>query len=236
MYEQHASARVLDESCQSQFVCYSTPDVDLGLGIFEPVNGAVIPCQIRNLSVQDVEAPKKLDYTKRKEQALRKHLDHISDALASARAAGQAAGAPAGGLGYGDAWPVPVAGQAQVAEKKVSMKKKAVVRNAERPQTPIHEPPPDEDEAHRAATFLQRLLRGRAIQNDMLESAAARDALLTELLQPLRKDLSVGVTVASDEARVANMVASSIRPLLMCAAHPVTTACLDLTIERLMPD
>lgn len=169
--------------------------------------------------VQGVEPPKKLDYTKRKEQALRKHLDHISDALASARAAGQAAGAPAGGLGYGDAWPVPVAGQARQEEKKATMKKRtAVVRNAERPQTPIHEPPPDDDETHHAATFLQRLLRGRAIQNDMLEAAAARDALLTELLHPLRTDLSVGVTVAPQEAQVANMVASSVRPLLMCAA------------------
>lgn len=174
-----------------------------------------------------MEPAKKLDYTKRKEQALRKHLDHISDDLASARAAGQAAGAPGGGLGYGDAWPSPVAGQAHEAEKKASMKKKkAVVRNAERPQTPIHEPPPDDDEAHRAATFLQRLLRGRAIQNDMLEAATARDALLTELLQPLRTDLSVGVTVAPEEAHVANIVASSIRPLLMCAASLVSTALL----------
>jgi hypothetical protein len=97
-------------------------------------------------------------------------------------------------------------------------KKKTVVRNAERPQTPVHEPPPAEDEVHRAATFLQSLLRGRAIQNDMMEAAAAREALLTELLHPLRTDLSVGVTFTPQEARVANMVAASIRPLLMCAA------------------
>lgn len=167
-----------------------------------------------------MEQPTKLDYKKRKEQALRKHLDHVSEALSSARAAGQAAGAPAGGLGYGDAWPVPVAGQAQEAEKKASMKKKkAVVRNAERPQTPIHEPPPDDDEAHRAAIFLQRLMRGRAIQNDMMDAASARDALLTELLHPLCTDMSVGVTFSPQEAYVANMVASSIRPVLMYATN-----------------
>lgn len=186
-------------------------------------------------NVADVQAPsgpKKLDYSKRKELALRNHLDVIAESLSQARAAGQAAGAPAGGLGFGEAWPAPTSGKKGGA--KELKQSRAVVRNAERPATPVHAPPPDEDEAHRAAALLQRLLRGRAIQNDMLDAADARAALLTELMTPLRLDCSAAAVVPMREARVAAMVAGALQPVLMC--DPV--ACLPgcaLHPERVHP-
>lgn len=165
--------------------------------------------------VQAPSGPKQLDYRKRKELALRNHLDTIAESLSQARAAGQAAGAPAGGLGFGEAWPAPTSGKKGGA--KELKQTKAVVRNAERPATPVHAPPPQEDEAHRAAALLQRLLRGRAIQNDMLDAADARAALLTELMTPLRSDWSAAASVPMREARVAAMVAAALQPILMCA-------------------
>lgn len=163
--------------------------------------------------MQAPSGPKQLDHRQRKEVALRKHLDTIAGSLAEARAAGLAAGAPAGGLGFGNAWPAPTSGQkGGLAELKQT---KAVVRNAERPATPVQEPPADEDDAHRAAALLQRLIRGRAIQNDMLDAADARAALLAELMAPLRPGTSAAAAVPPQQARVAAMVATALRPVLM---------------------
>lgn len=174
--------------------------------------------------VQAPSGPKQLDYSKRKELALRNHLDTIAESLSQARAAGQAAGAPAAGLGFGDAWPAPTSGKkGGVKELKAT---KAVVRNAERPATPVHAPPADEDAAHRAAALLQRLVRGRAIQNDMLDAADARAALLTELMTPLASGCSAAAAVPMREARVAAMVAAALQPVLMCASPLRTLSAL----------
>lgn len=144
---------------------------------------------------------------------MRGHLDRIAAALADARSAGSAAGALHGGLGFGKAWPAPVAG---VKSSIATMKRtKAVVRNAERPKTPVLEPPGDDDALHLAAVLLQRLIRGRAIQSDMSTAAAFRLDLVRELMTPVAEaspDESVDGSVA------AMLVATIVRKLLQYAS------------------
>lgn len=51
----------------------------------------------------------------------------------------------------------------------------------ERPSTPEAPPLPDEDGQHAALVLLQRLLRGRAVQNEMYAGKTARLQLVREL-------------------------------------------------------
>ena len=125
------------------------------------------------------------NFRKQEEAVMRGHLDKVAATLAAARAAGTAAGASHGGLGYGAAWPAPTSGVDQCKNAAALKRTKAVVRNAERPKTPVHPPADDNAAAHRAATLLQRLLRGRAIQAEMQAAAALQAALITELMTPL---------------------------------------------------
>eukprot|EP00892_Ulva_mutabilis_P003413 jgi/Ulvmu1/1443/UM011_0173.1 len=175
-----------------------------------------LPKKLLEMKVKAPSGPKQLDYRKRQEIALRNHLDTIAGSLAEARAAGLVAGAPAGGLGYGHAWPAQTSGQ--IGGTKEMKQRKAVVRNAERPATPVHEPPVDGEDVHRAAALLQRLVRGRAIQNDMLDAADARAALLEELMTPLRAGTTAAAAVPPQHAHVAAMVAAALRPVFMAVA------------------
>lgn len=134
---------------------------------------------------------------------MRGHLDRIATALADARAEG--------GLGHGSAWPAPVGG---VADKMAALKRtKAAVRNAERPVTPVHAPPGEDDALHRAAAVLQRLVRGRAIQRDVLAAAARHAPLITELMTPVAA-AAVPAAAAGDVAMT--LVCAAMREVLQC--------------------
>lgn len=76
-----------------------------------------------------------LDFSQRKEHALQTHLDQISSILSGARELGTKAGGEHGGLGHGDVWPCPITAPPSRAAKLRN--KKVVVRNAERPVTPV---------------------------------------------------------------------------------------------------
>ena len=146
--------------------------------------------------------------SKHRETAMRGHLDRIAAALADARAAG--------GLGHGAAWPAAVSG---VHDDFAALKRtKAAVRNAERPVTPVQPPPGDEDAVHRAAALLQRLLRGRAIQVDMLASAARHADLIAELMTPLGHDCMAQPPARPGvHAKAAELVATAMRETMQCA-------------------
>lgn len=158
-----------------------------------------------------------MDFSKRKEEAMRGHLDRVAASLSAARSAGSAAGAQQGGLGYGAAWPAPIAGA--VAHTATLKRTKAVVRNAERPQTPVQEPPGDDDELHRAAVLLQQLIRGRAIQSDMYAAAEFRRELIRELMTPLAAPVGAGGTEVGQHPEAAATdaaVAADVRRMLQC--------------------
>jgi hypothetical protein len=153
----------------------------------------------------------KADVSNRQDAAMRCHLDGIAAALAEARASG--------GLGYGAAWPAPIS---VVNDNIEHLKRtKAAVRNAERPVTPVLPPPSENDALHRAAALLQRLVRGRAIQMDVLAAAEKHANLLTEVMAA-----QVPLHVPQPEAPVASaaaLVASAAHEMLQCASCALAT-------------
>jgi hypothetical protein len=62
-----------------------------------------------------------------------------------------------------------------------------IVRPPPRPPTPTIVRPQHDEETERAIIFLQSLLRGRAIQNQMLEGKERRIQLITELKEEKSK-------------------------------------------------
>jgi hypothetical protein len=74
--------------------------------------------------------------------------------------------------------------------------------------------------------LLQRLIRGRAIQNDMFEGASFRSELITELLQPLRTDISAAAVPSAQQADASILVAGAMRQVLQCASS-LSRICLS---------
>eukprot|EP00873_Tetraselmis_striata_P037432 jgi/Tetstr1/457696/TSEL_044243.t1 len=109
----------------------------------------------------------RLDANGRKDRAIGMDLDHIDSLLESTKAQG--------GRGFGDCWPYPLATDAKIKKDK---RQRNIV---ERPSTPVAPPVPVSAKRHAAATLLQRLLRGRAVQNIMYEGKTRRLELIQEL-------------------------------------------------------
>lgn len=65
--------------------------------------------------------------------------------------------------------------------------------------------------------LLQRLIRGRAIQNDMFEGASFRSELISQLLQPLRMDVTAAAVPSQQAAHAATLVGGAVRQMLQYA-------------------
>eukprot|EP00227_Mantoniella_beaufortii_P019466 CAMPEP_0197584104 /NCGR_PEP_ID=MMETSP1326-20131121/6810_1 /TAXON_ID=1155430 /ORGANISM="Genus nov. species nov., Strain RCC2288" /LENGTH=1093 /DNA_ID=CAMNT_0043148417 /DNA_START=227 /DNA_END=3508 /DNA_ORIENTATION=+ len=120
----------------------------------------------------------------RKEQALRAKLDQVSKTLEEAKEFAE------GDRGVGACWPQPLAMESEEATLRATMvatggkgtSRLRPTRRAERPETPTLGAPVDGTAAqHRAVVLLQRLLRGRATQNEMFEGKERRIELIWEL-------------------------------------------------------
>ncbi|KAK9815791.1 hypothetical protein WJX72_009513 [[Myrmecia] bisecta] len=131
---------------------------------------ASLPRRALQPRIRTAKPAASLTYEQRKELQVTRDLQHISDLLASAKGAT--------GRGSGDCWPCQVE-EGQAAPAKLKAKRAALV--TERPDTPSAPMPSSSAARDAAAVLLQRLLRGRAMQNQMFEGKEARLALIREL-------------------------------------------------------
>eukprot|EP00899_Mesostigma_viride_P006654 jgi/Mesvir1/15990/Mv08295-RA.1 len=98
-------------------------------------------------------------------------LNHIDNLLQTTK---ELAG---GARGIGECWPAPLDADGLSG----TAARKRTLRAPERPETPQLEPPPANAALLAAVTLLQRLLRGRAVQNTMFLGKAAASELIAEL-------------------------------------------------------
>ena len=121
---------------------------------------------------------------RRKAQVLRGELDMVSQTLEEAKEFAE------GDRGVGACWPKPLAMEAEEATLRATMaatggkgtSRLTKQRRLERPETPTLGAPADgTGSQHRAIVLLQRLLRGRAAQNEMFEGKERRIELIREL-------------------------------------------------------
>jgi hypothetical protein len=99
----------------------------------------------------------------------------------------------------------------------------------ERPPTPGAPPLPDADGQHAALVLLQRLLRGRAVQNEMYAGKMARLQLVRELRLGLE-----GIAGGCGAIFSISVCALFWLPMLACRsvllqANPATAAASDLS-------
>ena len=123
-------------------------------------------------------------YKERKDAALRAELDQVSNTLEDAKSFAE------GKRGVGACWPQPLASENEEATLQATMAatggkgttRLRPTRRAERPETPALSAPMENTAGqHRAIVLLQRLLRGRATQNEMFEGKERRIELIREL-------------------------------------------------------
>jgi len=112
---------------------------------------------------------------------------HIYDLLTSSKKKNE------GERGHGTCWPEPVF----VAPEEVE--KQTFVRKKQRPQTPTVPQLQEKPRADAAAALLQRLLKGRAVQNAMYEGKERRLELVKELRIPEAEAVPTGSTSGRDE-------------------------------------
>lgn len=166
-------------------------------GVLELEN--YLPARLLNPKIADLTKPTKMDYKQRQEAAIQKDLKAINDLLDTAKATK--------GRGIGECWPAPLkssdlgltmlpGGRAAAAAatlraahqanaKATAPKAKAGIRGTlERPEATELPPPMQhgpEGARNSAAILLQRLLRGRAVQNVLFEGKTRRLELIQEL-------------------------------------------------------
>ena len=123
-------------------------------------------------------------YAQRKEATLRAELDQVYHTLEDAKKFSE------GERGVGACWPQPLAASDEEATLQATMAatggkgttRLRPARRAERPETPSLGAPMEAAAGqHRAIVMLQRLLRGRATQNEMFEGKERRIELIQEL-------------------------------------------------------
>ena len=112
---------------------------------------------------------------------------HIYDLLTSSKKKNE------GERGHRTCWPEPVF----VAPEEVE--KQTFVRKKQRPQTPTVPQLQEKPRADAAAALLQRLLKGRAVQNAMYEGKERRLELVKELRMPEAEAVPTGSTSGRDE-------------------------------------
>ena len=112
---------------------------------------------------------------------------HIYDLLTSSKKKNE------GERGHRTCWPEPVF----VAPEEVE--KQTFVRKKQRPQTPTVPQLQEKPRADAAAALLQRLLKGRAVQNAMYEGKERRLELVKELRMPEAEAVPTGSTSERDE-------------------------------------
>ena len=112
---------------------------------------------------------------------------HIYDLLTSSKKKNE------GERGHRTCWPEPVF----VAPEEVE--KQTFVRKKQRPQTPTVPQLQEKPRADAAAALLQRLLKGRAVQNAMYEGKEPRLELVKELRMPEAEAVPTGSTSERDE-------------------------------------
>eukprot|EP00195_Chlamydomonas_chlamydogama_P000588 CAMPEP_0202922768 /NCGR_PEP_ID=MMETSP1392-20130828/78098_1 /ASSEMBLY_ACC=CAM_ASM_000868 /TAXON_ID=225041 /ORGANISM="Chlamydomonas chlamydogama, Strain SAG 11-48b" /LENGTH=1175 /DNA_ID=CAMNT_0049616413 /DNA_START=82 /DNA_END=3609 /DNA_ORIENTATION=- len=130
-----------------------------------------LPARLLNPKIHVPAKPVKLNYKQRQDAAVQRDLKAINDLLDTAKSSK--------GRGFGDCWPSPLRDPADSSQHTM---RKSAVRATDRPETP--ELPPATTTAsgrEAAAILLQRLLRGRAIQNIMYEGKMRRHELIQEL-------------------------------------------------------
>ncbi|GMH37824.1 hypothetical protein BSKO_05697 [Bryopsis sp. KO-2023] len=147
----------------------------------------------------------------RRHAEVQKDLDIMSDKLETTK--------KMAGLGYGDCWLCPVEkendGNGQPARQTTS-------RIITRPRTPTVVT--DHDASHAAIIVLQRLLRGRAVQDHMFEGLQRRDELVQEL--KLQESISKGTDICgspmeSSETRKLDAVVGDLVSQTLCALAAV---------------
>jgi hypothetical protein len=130
-------------------------------------------------------------YARRKETVLKAELNQVYHTLEDAKTYA------VGERGMGACWPAPLAAAEEEATMAATMAatggmgttRLRPVRRAERPETPSLALPMEAAAGqHRAVVLLQRLLRGRASQNEMFEGKERR----IELIQELQVEASEG--------------------------------------------
>ena len=112
---------------------------------------------------------------------------HIYDLLTSSKKKNE------GERGHRTCWPEPVF----VAPEEVE--KQTFVRKKQRPQTPTVPQLQEKPRADAAAALLQRLLKGRAVQNAMYEGKERRLELVKELRMPEAEAVPTWSTSGRDE-------------------------------------
>ena len=112
---------------------------------------------------------------------------HIYDLLTNSKKKNE------GERGHGTCWPEPVF----VAPEEVE--KQTFVRKKQRPQTPTVPQLEEKPRADAAAALLQRLLKGRAVQNAMYEGKERRLELVKELRMPEAEAVPTRSTSGRDE-------------------------------------
>ena len=134
-------------------------------------------------------------FERRREAALRQELDQVHATLEDAKSFAE------GERGVGACWPQPLDCVDQEATLRATMavtggkgtNRLRPARRAERPETPTLGPPMDARAGqHRAVVLLQRLLRGRATQNDMFEGKERRAELIEELVLEAEEEKAGG--------------------------------------------
>jgi len=108
-----------------------------------------------------------LTIEERKTKKIRDALDHMDSVLKAAKQAKPS----------------------EKEQKEALLAAYRVVKPLERPPTPQTEPPEVDDDIENAAVLLQRLIRGRAVQNMMFEGKERR----LELIQELRAEPEIGL-------------------------------------------
>lgn len=128
-----------------------------------------LPARLLNPRISAPKRPDKLNFKERQDAAIQKDLKKVNDLLDSAKSTK--------GRGFGDCWPAPLS---DTKTGKPGVQQSAAILAAERPSTPVL-PPPSRSAREQAAVLLQRLLRGRAVQNTMYEGMTRHQDLIREL-------------------------------------------------------
>jgi hypothetical protein len=151
-------------------------------------------------------------YGQRREAVLRAELDQVHETLEDAKKFAE------GERGVGACWPLPLAAGDEEATLQATMAatggkgttRLRPARRAERPETPSLGAPMEAAAGqHRAIVLLQRLLRGRAAQNEMFEGKERRIELINELQteaeEEAAEEAAHSAAAAAKEAGVAGI-------------------------------
>jgi len=142
---------------------------------FEPVNyqevlelEASMPAKSMRATTKPPQQQRPANAQERHKAFVAKQLGHIEHVLAASKADAN------NERGHGDCWPAPL-------EEKEKVTGRRVHRGPERPETPALEHDLDAVARRAAVVLVQRLVRGRAVQNNMFQGKEKRLQLIREL-------------------------------------------------------